>query len=202
MATETLYVKKGNRYVPAGIHTDIDMYPGIWLVQKTTNSNSMSSICLSELPEISSLIEIVQARLIGKLIMERFFQMIQADQLHIYDKSLYELEYEITDTLVEHLNKVRKTGMTYGYNEFRINGVELARKTFEEILEPTDKNTWHGQDTSKIKRLFNDVQEIANHKLGTHEFFWYLRTIETMLIDHGFDLNHSGIGGLLINPEE
>jgi hypothetical protein len=198
---ETLYKKVGRKYVPVGIDTDIDLYPGIWLVQKTEHSHSMKSLCVSELPTISSLIEVVQARLIADIVVKRLTKLVQNGNLEIYNRALGLIEHDIADAIVEYLNEGREKAVKGGYDDSKQAGIEQAINTMNEILSPSSKYTWHNLPLSKLYRLLDDINEVGHKKVGTHEFSWYISELKTLLKANGFDLANTSVGGMIINPE-
>jgi hypothetical protein len=201
MSGDTLYRKVGNKYVPAGIHSDVDIYPGIWLVQKRKNSTSMQSLHVGDLPTISSLIEVVQARMIGEIVVKKFSSMVQAGELEIYERALAQLEWDIADAIIEYLNEGREKAVKSGYDSLKQEGMKQANDTMAEILDPSQKHTWHNQPTSRLYRLLDDIQEVGHQKVGTHEFVWYISELKRLLKANGFDLTNMSIGGLVVNPE-
>jgi len=199
---ETLYIKKGKRYIPAGCNTSIDLYPGVWIVQKTPGCTSMQSICLSELPSVSSLIEAVQARLLAQIIIKKIQSLVDVNQLLICNRSIGQLESDIFDSIVEHVNKGREEAANGSHDMAKYRGIKMAEETVAEIISPSTKYTWHNESLSKIYLLLDEIQEVGNRKCGTHEFVWYVSELKRLLKNTGYDLNNCSVGGMIVNPEE
>lgn len=194
MNGDTLYRKVKGKYVEAGIMSHIDLYPGVWLVQKTKGGCSMQGICLSELPTISSLVEVVQAKLIAQILTAKLIELVDAGSLEIYNRAIGQLEHDFADAIVEHLNQGREMAVKGGYDVAKATGIELARKTMGDLLRSDTTLT-------KLQRLIYDIQETGFKKVGTHEFVWYLSELRVMLRDAGFDLKNTSIAGMVVNPE-
>lgn len=202
MGTDTLYRKVGNRYVEAGMYSTVDLYPGVWIVQKFKGSTRMQSLCVSELPSIASLVEVVQATFIAEIIMERLKPMWEANELIINNRSFYELERIVADAIIDYLNDGREEAINRGYKDSEFKGVTLARETMAELTDPTSKNTWHGVKMSKIDILLSEISEIGHRKVGTHEFSWFMHELKVLFKKSGLDLKETSIGGFIVNPDK
>ena len=203
IGTETLYIKKNGRYVEVGMHCDIDMYPGIWLVQKDKNSTSMKSLCISELPEVGSLVEVVQARLIAQIIMKELEPMWRNQDIMLYNIAFAELEHIIADAITKHVNKGRKEAIRGGYDDAKASGMRLAQQTFDVMEDPENRNSkWAGFKSSKIEIVLNEISDVAHRKVGTHEFAWYIGELRRLMKANGYDINDCTIGGFIVNPDE
>jgi hypothetical protein len=202
MSTETLYRKVGNRYVEAGMHSDVDMYPGIWLVQKHKGSSSMSSLHLGDLPSIASLVEVVQARLIANIITDKLEPLWRDGEIVVYNRSWFEFRGMMEDAIIEHLNEGREEAIQGGYDDAKFNGIRLAKNTMNEIMEPSHKHTWHGEPLSKLYLLLDEINEVGHRKVGTHEFVWYISELKRLIKNSGYDIRETSVGGMVVNPAE
>lgn len=189
---ETLYVKKGNKYVVAGTQTHLDMYPGLWLVEATKSGSRMQALRIGDAP----VLDITQSALI-KMILEYVAEYINHYKLGTLSEDSdkftfnegYEIAYNIYSFITSALNNEIKHNQEAYEQWFKDypkytpdeRHTEVVLRAFDRIIKEfeDDSPRWHGVNLTNLHRLLDAINSETYKLIGTPFYNQLMHLLKT-----------------------
>ena len=195
---ETVYIKKGRKYIPIGVNEVMDLYEGIYLVQKTEGGSMMNAMRVADVPYVVDVLQYIGPTMLASAVAKFFKKYIDAHAIKFEGVSIGDMGYEFRNLLRQDLFE-RGTNFAKLIDENEkthrsVDTVSRAQVRAEEIADGIvakirdNKVAWHGMEVTPLKRLFDALSEINHMRVSEHQYAWILRMLDKKLEEQHFSL--------------